>query len=130
MPLATRQYTDLNLSLAIHPIKKDIIPLVNADAINQSLKALILTKHYERPFHPEIGCIVTSLLFEPVNAMTSALIQRSIQDVITNFEPRVLVQQILVDVRPDQNSYSVQVVYSIKNNPNPLVFTTFLERAR
>ena len=59
-----RIYKDLDMTMAIHPIKKDLNRLIGEYAIINSVKNLLLTGHYERPFQPEIGSNVRRLLFE------------------------------------------------------------------
>jgi len=106
-------------------IKKDV------DAVKQSVRNLIMTNHYERPFHPEIGSGISQLLFEPLDPITSNSLTRVISEVITNFEPRA--QLVAVDSRPDpdSNSYEVTIAFRVINVPGELVsLTTMLERSR
>jgi len=67
-----RRFTDLNLIFAPHPYSKDILTRKNIDAVKTSIQNLILTKNYERPFHPEIGSQVNALMFE--NLMPSTIV--------------------------------------------------------
>ena len=46
-----RTFTDLDLNFNIHPIRKDINTFKNEYAISNSIKNLVLTNHYERPFN-------------------------------------------------------------------------------
>ena len=62
-------WADLNLSLPLHPIRKDIIPLRDDDAIKNAVKNLILTNFYERPFQPEKAAHLRGILFEPADAI-------------------------------------------------------------
>ena len=66
-------FKDINLSLAKHPITGDIATLTNIEAVKRSVRNLINTNFYERPFHPEIGSNVRSILFEPVSPVTASL---------------------------------------------------------
>lgn len=130
MPLNTRSYKDLNLMFTIHPVKKDITKLVDEADIKEAVKNLVLTNHYERPFHPEIGSSVTALLFDNASPLTAIHIQRAISDVLTNFEPRIQLIDVVVNLQPDLNTYSATIVFSIVNRPSPVVLTMILERLR
>ena len=124
------RYRDLNLSFLPNPVRKDISTLSDADAVKQSVMNLILTKHYERPFHPEIGCNVTAFLFDNTTPLTAINIQRSIQDVIGNFEPRASLKSVDVNVAPDQNGFNVTIQFFIANVADIVSVDFFLERLR
>ena len=128
---STRLYRDIALSFETNAATKDVIVKKDVDAVKQSVKNLILTNHYERPFHPEIGSGITNLLFEPLDPITANSLSRVIGEVITNFEPRA--QLVSVDARPnaEANSYEVTIDFRVINVPGELVsLTTMLERSR
>ena len=124
------RYRDISLAFGIHPVYKDIGVLIDADAVKRSVMNLVLTNHYDRPFHPEIGCDVNKMLFENIMPITALNIQRSVEDVITNFEPRVQLQQVTATADPDNNGYSLTIQFSIINVPNLVTVSMFLERVR
>lgn len=130
MPTNTRTFTDLDLNFTAHPVNKDVAVKYDEQAIKQSVRNLILTKNFERPFHSEIGCQVRGLLFEPVTEMSTAVIKRSIVDVIRNFEPRVQLVDVFVLVRPDENYVDIRIVFKIVNTATPIELTLTLERTR
>lgn len=123
-------YSDLDLNFIPHPTKKDVPRLLDADAVKRSVKLLVMTKHHERLFHPEIGCDATQVLFEPVSRITEQTLKRSIEDVINNFEKRARLRSVVVRVNPDNNSYNATIEFFIANNPNPVNLTMILERVR
>jgi phage baseplate assembly protein W len=128
---STRLYRDIALSFETNAATKDVIVKKDVDAVKQSVKNLILTNHFERPFHPEIGSGITNLLFEPLDPITANSLSRVIGEVITNFEPRA--QVVSVDARPnaEANSYEVTIDFRVINVPGELVsLTTMLERSR
>lgn len=125
-----RTYSDLDLTFTAHPVTKDIIPLRGDDAVTAALKNLILTNFYERPFHSEIGSGATGLLFENATGMTAQRLKTAIELVVKNFEPRVNMQEVIVQMLPDQNQFSVKMTYFIVNQPLPVTATMFLERVR
>ena len=109
-----RQYRDLDLSLALHPIRKDIIPLKDDRAIRNAVKNLLLTNFYERPFNHGIGANLRALLFEPADAITRMAIEDNVRRTIQDHEPRVKVLGVRVNNLEDQNAYNLLVRFLIK----------------
>jgi phage baseplate assembly protein W len=122
--------TDLDLYFNIHPIKKDLSLSTGTQAIIRSLKSLILTNHYESPFHPEIGSSVRSLLFEPTNFLTANYIDKEIRNVIRNYEPRVTIVSLNVNITPDENAYSIVMHFSTIDLPTPITIDFLLTKLR
>jgi phage baseplate assembly protein W len=127
---ATRRFTDLNLLFSPHPYTRDVLTLKNEDAIKASIKNLILTKNFERLFHPEIGCQVNSLMFENLDNATLASIKYTIENVIKNFEPRVTLTDVTVKDDPDVNAVAIVITFLIGNSLQPVTVTTTLNRVR
>ena len=127
---SARTFRDLDLNFTIHPIRKDINTHKNEYAIINSVKNLVLTNHYERPFQPEIGSNIRRLLFENVDAITAAQIEREITETVENFEPRVQVSKVTASADPDNNGYKVTLEFFVINNANPITINFFLERIR
>lgn len=123
-------YKDINLSFARHPLTGDIAFLTDVEAVKRSVRNLINTSFYERPFHPEIGSDVRSILFEPVSPPVANVLQRNIEDVVRNFEPRA--ELISVDVVPniDANAYAATIKFYVVNSPTAVEVNIFLERLR
>ena len=127
---STRTLRDLDLNFTIHPVRKDINTHKNEYAIINSVKNLVLTNHYERPFQPEIGSNIRRLLFENVDTVTAAQIEREITETVENFEPRVQVSKVTAAADPDNNGYKVTLEFFVINNANPITINFFLERIR
>jgi len=126
----TKRYSDLDLTFNIHPIRKDINKHVNEMAVINSIKNLILTNHYERLFQPDIGSNIRKLLFEPMDNITAAAIQREIEQTIENYEPRVKIKAITVGVDFDNNAFSVVMEFFMLNKSDPITIKFLLERVR
>lgn len=126
----TRIFTDLNLNFSRHPATADVTKKVNEEAIKASVRNLILTKNYERPFHPEIGCQLHGLLFENYDPITREVMKRTIFEAIEKFEPRVTVTSVNIRDLPDENDISIDIFFKIINSDRPLTLTTTVSRAR
>ena len=126
-----RQYTDLDLFFGKKATSKDISKVTDVQAVKRSVRNLILTNHYEKPFHPEIGSGVRGILFEPMTPLTAHILTRKIEDVIENFEPRARLTNVIAYPNLDRNAYEVSVEFYVVNMPTELVdLTLFLERLR
>jgi phage baseplate assembly protein W len=125
-----REYKDLDLNFTIHPVKKDINKLTAERAVVNSIKNLVSTNHYEKPFNPSFGSNLRRLLFENADKFTASLIEREITEVIRNFEPRATVSSVIVSPRVDENGFNVQLEFFVINITNPITITFFLERIR
>jgi len=125
-----RVFKDLDLNFNIHPVKKDINTHSNEYAVINAVKNLVLTQHYEKPFHPEIGSQVRSMLFENVDSIVASRLERALAEVIDNYEPRASVSQIVATPAPEENGYKVELEFYILNLTDPVNITFFLERIR
>jgi phage baseplate assembly protein W len=126
----TRIFSDLDFNFTKHPVTKDLSRRYDEDAVKNSLKNLILTNNYERPFHSEIGSPIKKLLFEPATPMLGAMLRRTIQDVINTFEPRVNLIDIVVMTNPDEYSIDVSIEFTILNTTAPITLDLTLQRTR
>jgi len=127
---SSRDFIDLNLDFARNIVTNDVVKIEGVDAVKRSVKNLIQTNFYERPFHPEIGCGVRELLFENFTPVTGIFIQRKVEEVITNYEPRARISSVTVNEQPDRNGIDVTVYFYVMNMPNPVSVTTVLQRIR
>ena len=127
---ATRIYKDLDLDFGRNIVTNDVNKLTDVEAVKRSVRNLINTNHFERPFHPEIGGNVRALLFENITPLTALNLQRKIEEVLNNFEPRAKITQILADPDIDRNGYKLEIKFYVIGIQNPIVVETFLERLR
>lgn len=130
MAINVRTFSDLDLNFLSHPVTGDVTRKFDDSAIKQSIRNLLLTKNFERPFHSDIGSPIQRLLFEPFSPLITATIKRAIENTITNFEPRVNVRDVQVALTPDENSLAVNIIFTIINTTDPISVKLLLERTR
>lgn len=130
MPTATRTFIDIDNAFSALPVSGDIATKTDEAAIKQALRNLILTRPYERPFHPEIGSPVTALLFENYTPLTKQLIEQTITNTINNFEPRARLLGVVVEGHPDENGVDVSIYFTILNTVQPIRLDISLKRTR
>lgn len=126
----TRIYSDFNLLFSRHPVSGDVNIKTDEEAIKASIRNLILTKNYERPFHPEIGCQLYSMLFENFTPVTVQIMKKTISDVIRKFEPRASLLEVRLQDNQDQNRVDLDIVFKINNNDRPVTLSTYITRVR
>src|SRR5574343_121877 len=91
-------YKDLNFLFQKHPLSADIVKNTDEAAIKASVLNLLSTKNYERPFHPEIGCQIWSLLFENFSPVVTRIAIQTIKDVIDKYESRVTFKEAKISL--------------------------------
>jgi phage baseplate assembly protein W len=123
-------YSDLDLRFKKHPVLNDITPLKDIDAVKNSVKNLVLTNFYERPFHPEIGSNVTRLLFEPADVFTGIQLRDEIKRVIDDYEPRVNTVKVEVLDDSDANAYIISIGFNVIFATERISLTFNLQRLR
>jgi|TARA_B000000557_G_C20766333_1_gene439642 phage baseplate assembly protein W len=128
---SSRVYKDLNLNFTRNPVTGDVATVTDVNAVKRSIRNLLLTNHYERPFHPEIGSDIPALLFENFGPITGNQLSRNIEEMILNFEPRARVESVECFPVPDSNRYDVRIYFYVENLPTELIeFQTILESVR
>ncbi len=128
---SSRVYKDLNLNFSTNPITQDVTTLTDVNAVKRSVRNLLLTNHYDRPFHPEIGSNISALLFENFGPITGNQLTRTIEEMIANFEPRARVENVECFPLPDTNTYDIRIYFYVENLPAELIeFQTLLEAVR
>ena len=128
---SSRVYKDLNLNFSINPVTSDVTTVTDVNAVKRSVRNLLLTNHYDRPFHPEIGSNVQALLFENFGPITGNQLARQIEELIVNFEPRARVESVECFPLPNTNTYDVRVYFYVENLPAEIQeFQTMLESMR
>lgn len=130
MGRASRTFTDLDFNFRPHPRSGDVTTRVDDEAIKQSIRNLILTRNYERPFRSYLGSQVNQLLFEPMSPLLTTMLEKAIADVINNFEPRAILLGVSITYSPENNSMYVTITFKIRNTTTPSTVNLILERTR
>ena len=126
----SRPFRDIDLDFDRNAVTNDVNVVENVIAIKRSVRNLVQTNFYERPFQPELGCGIRELLFEPFTPMTKVFLQRKIEEVLINYEPRAQLQNVDVDDDQDGNRLVVSIYFYVVGVPGPQVVETFLQRVR
>lgn len=125
-----RIYSDLDLTFAMNPVTKDVAMSFDENAVIRSVRNLLLTNFFERPFQPDLGSNINAFLFEPTTAITASALETEIRNTIENYEPRVRLIGVNVLSLDDQNAFFVELQFFIGNNTTPASINLLLERSR
>ena len=122
----SRAFKDISLSFSKHPVTKDVTVLKNEDAIKKSVINLCRTKFNERFFNELIGTSVDNSLFELIDSGIGDVLEREIDALLKNFEPRINLNDIKVITDQDSNALEIKITYEIVGLPTPQQNIEFL----
>jgi len=127
---SSRPFRDIDLDFERNAVTNDVNVVEDIVAVKRSVVNLVQTNFYERPFNPELGCGIRELLFENFTPMTKVFLERKIQEVLINYEPRIELTSVNVDDDQDSNRLVVDINFYVVGVPGPQVVETFLQRIR
>lgn len=123
-------FSDFLTNFDKHPLNGSLARITNEDSVRQSIKNLILTEVFERPYQPMLGSKLYGLLFEPMNEMTVNLIKSSIESTIRLYEPRANLLGITVYPVESRNEYNINIVFSLINTYGEIQMDLIIKRTR
>ena len=127
---SARIYKDLNLDFQQNSATKDIQKITDVESVKRSVRNLINTNHYEKPFRPQVGSNLRAMLFENMSPQINHAISKEIDLLIRNYEPRCRLVEVSTVPNFDRNAYSASISFYVVNHPEPVTVETFLERLR
>ena len=128
-------YKDISLYFTKNPVTGDVTEVTDVQDIKRSVRNLVLTNRFDRPFHPEIASRVRESLFEMFTPITINIIRNAITEILTIYEPRVNVTAVEVADPEysymDQNTLPIKIFFTLQNAPETLEeVNVVLERIR
>jgi phage baseplate assembly protein W len=123
-------YSDIDFTFTKKPVTGDVALSYDDQAVIRSVRNLLSTRNYERPFNPDLGSSLDALLFENISPLTANSIKNEITRMIGNYEPRANIKDVVVNSQPDKNAYDVTLSFYIENATLPTTVTLLLERNR
>ena len=123
-------YSDFFTDFSRNSVTGQLNRKTNAEAVKQSIRNLLLTDRYERPFQPEIGSGLKGLLFENFTPGLKLRAQKMIEEVFDNHEPRAHLMDTEITSNPDHNMLAFQITFRIINTTEPETLDIILERTR
>jgi phage baseplate assembly protein W len=123
-------YSDFDITFGMNPNTGDISRKFDVEAIKFAVKNLVLTNHFERPFHSEIGSNVSGSMFELMTPLTSIVLREDISLLLATFEPRISVSDIIVDPLPEKNTLKLTILFYVVNSDTLLSVDVMIGRTR
>ena len=130
MATINKVYSDIDFTFTKKPVTGDIALSYDSLAVSRSIRNLLNTKNYDRPFNPDLGSKLSGLLFENMSPVLAVSMENMITNMIDTYEPRARLQSVKVTPRPDSNAYAVYVSFYTENATLPTTITILLERNR
>jgi len=107
---------DIDLNFNVNPLTGDLNKKINADAVKQSLRTLLLLNLFEKPFNSNIDANIRGFLFENYLIDGDKILEGNIRRIITKYEPRVTLKSVEVAGIPDKNSIDITIEYYYTGN--------------
>jgi len=123
-------YQDLFTKILFERDTKDASLIENEDAVKQAIINIILTNVGERLYNPTFGSEINKMLFENVTPQTTSTLINLIRSAIENYEPRANLIDVIASPLPDNNAYTVSIVFSVINKTEPVYLEFLLNRVR
>lgn len=127
--VSRRWFTDIDVNMTLHPQSGDLVLKYDINAIKRSIRNLLTTNTYERPFKPSLGIDLSAMLFELSTIGTDAVVlEQDIISLINRFEPRAVVTNVVSSLNGNDLNVTLHLVVS--NDPRPQELSITLERVR
>ena len=122
----SRAFKDISLSFTKHPVTNDVTVLKNEDAIKKSVINLCRTRINERFFNDLLGTSIEDSLFETNLNDIASFIEREINVLLKNYEPRITLRNVIIDSLVDSYELQIRIEYEITGLPFPTQNIEFL----
>ena len=100
------------------------------DDIREAILIILGTAKGERVMRPDFGCGIHDLVFAPINTATITLVQNSVREALTVYEPRIdLIKVEALSDKADEGKLLVNVDYRVRstNSQFNLVYPFYLK---
>lgn len=123
-----KEYIDIDMSFARHPVTKDVAKKVGVRAVQQSVRNIVMTSMDEWETLPEMGAGVYRMLGENTNPTIQMDVKNKIEDALVQYEPRAEVDSVTVSLSEDYHTLQITIVFYVTNEPDPVKETIYLKR--
>lgn len=121
-------FSDFDLGLRKHNGTGDIYKIKNVNSILNSIHNILRYNMFEKKFNPLFGSNISNMLFELNGISVEHDIKIMIENAINNYEPRVILLDI--DVEMIDHSVSIDLEFNIVGFDDVYKETIFLYKAR
>lgn len=125
----SRKYKDIDLTFA-KKTSGEIYKKEDAAAVKQSIKTLLLTNRFEKPFNPRFGGDLRGQLFELLDSEVVEEVRERIKTQVEAFEPRAQILNLNVKANDEQNDLRVNLTVLVKSTSQQINFSFAVSRLR
>lgn len=110
----SRYVTDIDLHLTMNAVNNDVNILVDAAAIKESVKYLVLSNTLDFPYTPEVACNISRSLFDNVAAYANSEHYKDVITAVLNAnEPNIIVNLVAVAVDYTNATIAITINYTV-----------------
>jgi len=124
------RFADFLTNFDLNPITDELSRVTNEEAVKMSIRNLILTNPGERPYEPTIGAGIKKILFEPMDDITAIALTNEITTTIKNYEPRASLEDVSITANEIDQSYYVNILFSMINSTQVSQMSFVLNKVR
>jgi len=129
---STVPFKDLSLSFAKNKVTDDLLVKKEDAAVKQAVLNLLLTNKGERVYDSDYGSNIRTYLFEPLDFGTAGTIKDEIVRTLRNYEPRVSIDECVVEPNIESNGFDVRLDFQVLSRADvpPISIEFFLNRSQ
>ena len=129
---STVPFKDLSLSFAKNKVTDDLLVKKEDAAVKQAVLNLLLTYKGERVYDSDYGSNIRTYLFEPLDFGTAGTIKDEIVRTLKNYEPRVSIDECVVEPNIESNGFDVRLDFQVLSRADvpPISIEFFLNRSQ
>ena len=125
----TKSYSDIDLTFT-PKASGDIFKKLHGASVKQAVKNLLLTNYSEKPFVPNYGGDLNSMLFRLSTEIDDTTLEDDIISAIETYEPRAQVLNVNTVVNPDNHEVRATVTFQVINTQEQQSVDISLTRLR
>lgn len=84
--------------------------------IEEAIRLILGTKHGERVYRPNFGSRLSELVFAPMNSQTLLLTRIYVEEALTQWEPRIIIEGIYTEPDPHEGCLKIIINYRAKES--------------
>jgi len=125
----TSDYSDIDGTFALRT-SGDVYKKIDAAAVKQSVKNIVMTNRLEKPFNPKFGGNLQKILFELMDEDSEDLVENYVRTAIERYETRAKVLEVDVSIPDGINTLNVRIVFQVVNSGEIVTLDTRIIRVR
>ena len=128
---AQKLYSDISLIFKPSPsytnngLSGDVDRRYDNESVRQSVRNILMTNKYEKPFDRDFGCNLIKFNFDRAGAWSEYEMSQEIKRQMSINEPRIILEDVQIKRKPEKQIMDVLLLYKVKpidsNTPSETV---------